>query len=307
MSVDPDTGFVRPLDLQGASASAASVSNAEEEEEQSGIAGDALPGQVPDADVDSGIYSSGLSPKHKHFGDEQMLPLPESVDHTIPDIGKAWAWFLECDRDRSGVLEFSEMCALGKALGLEWSKRRLRKAYDEMCQSTAFGNREGITFEDFANWWARYEVMRRRDVGRAVKEMFQHADEDGGGILDKEEFGKLLQKSNNDKSLRRHAIRLPKRLQQPSAAQAQNGKESTYASEASEEPVEHFELEAAWNEIRKVPLDTEGKLFGVNFAGFENWWKQKTGMIDPDIPGAPALLFSCACVLSVATPPSRLH
>ena len=27
-------------------------------------------------------------------------------------------------------------------------------------------------------------------------------------------------------------------------------------------------------------------MLGVNFSGFESWWKLKTGMIDPDIPGA---------------------
>eukprot|EP01043_Picozoa_sp_COSAG02_P079461 COSAG02_NODE_18397_length_941_cov_1.216152_2_plen_186_part_01 len=186
-------------------------------------------------------------------------------------------------------MEFSELCTLGKALGLDWSKRRLRKAYDEMCQGTPFGNREGVTFEDFASWWARYEVMRRRDVGRVVKELFQNADVDGSGILDKEEFNILLKRANAEKSIRRHAIRLPKRFvadhgsfRGMSLKVPEGGKELAYASESSEELEEqNFELEEAWEEIRKVPLDADGEALGVNFSGFENWWKLKTGMIDP--------------------------
>jgi Ca2+-binding EF-hand superfamily protein len=229
-----------------------------------------------------------------------------------------WAWFLEIDHDRSGVIEFSELCSLGKALGLEWSKRRLRKAYEEMCQSTPFGNREGVTFEDFAAWWARYEVMRRRDVGRVIKELFQNADVDGSGILDKEEFSGLLQRANAEKSIRRHAIQLPKRFLTPGTnagggsprgsftgggsfrgRAAEGGKELAYAT-ASNEVVEEadFELEGAWEEIRKIPLDAEGKVLGVNFAGFETWWKLKTGMIDPDIPGASWKQAACSCVLA---------
>ena len=36
-------------------------------------------------------------------------PLPPTIDNSIPDIDMAWAWFLEVDEDRSGVLEFSEV------------------------------------------------------------------------------------------------------------------------------------------------------------------------------------------------------
>ena len=208
------------------------------------------------------------------------------------------------------MIEFSELCTLSKALGLDWGKRRLRKAYDEMCQGTPFGNKEGVTFEDFASWWARYEVMRRRDVGRVVKELFQNADVDGSGILDKEEFHGLLQTANAEKSIRRHTIRMPKRFvtaahvtsngsfRGGSLKVPDGGKELAYASESNEEVEErNFELEEAWQEIRKVPLDADGETLGVNFSGFENWWKLKTGMIDPDIPGASWKRAVSSCVL----------
>jgi hypothetical protein len=78
----------------------------------------------------------------------------------------------------------------------------------------------------------------------------------------------------------------------------EGGKALAYASECNEAVEErNFELEEAWEEIRKVPLDAGGKTLGVNFSGFENWWKLKTGMIDPDIPGASRKRAVSSCVL----------
>ena len=52
---------------------------------------------------------------------------------------------------------------------------------------------------------------------------------------------------------------------------------------------EPFDLDLAWSEIRKVPF-SEGEEFGVNFTGFESWWKSKAGFTDPDIPVLPEFM-----------------
>lgn len=274
----------------------------------------ALPGNVPapaSPNDDESQVAADLSPggvDHSGLDEYYRQPLPASVDQTIPDIGKAcafcnhwpicrsagliadrvclrchrWAWFLECDHDRSGVIEFNELRTLCKTLGLSTGRSGMLKAYREMCQSIPFGNREGVTFEDFASWWGRYEVMRRRDVGRVVQELFRSSDMDGSGILDKAEFARLLTRANREKSIRRHAIPLPKRYQR---TKGQSDK-TVYSPETQAVSADRdFELDEAWAEIRKVPLDVEGTKLGVNFAGFEHWWKTKTGMIVPDIPG----------------------
>ena len=78
--------------------------------------------------------------------------LPEGVDHSTPDIGVAWQWFQRVDEDNSGILDKEEVAVLMKHLGMEMSKRRVNRAYNEMCSMTPFGGREGVAFEDFASW-----------------------------------------------------------------------------------------------------------------------------------------------------------
>ena len=199
-----------------------------------------LPGSIPlvPQPVDCPKQQRGsASPK--------VVPLPDGVDRATPGIGKAWAWFLECDADGSGLLEFPELCILTKRIGLNWGKSRIRKAYEDMNVSTPFASREGVTFQDFATWWGRYEAQRRRDVGRIVKELFTHAgaflyknedssignedssdfsienedssiengdfyaDEDCSGILSFQDFQGLIQKANHDKALQRHVRMQP--------------------------------------------------------------------------------------------------
>lgn len=143
------------------------------------------------------------------------------------------------------------MVRLFKALGLKWSTRRLRRAYDDMAPL----NQRGASFHDFAQWWARQQAIARRDMRRTVKELFEGADDDNSGILDKEEFGGLVMRANKDRAL-------------PVVGMARLG-DAAAASDESRAP--DFDLEQAWAEIRKVPY-SEGKQLGVNFAGFEAWW-----------------------------------
>ena len=53
----------------------------------------------------------------------------------------------------------------------------------------------------FAQWYARYQAGQRRDMRRTVKELFEGADVDGTGILDKSEFTALVLKVEQDATL----------------------------------------------------------------------------------------------------------
>ena len=84
-------------------------------------------------------------------------PLPEGVDHSIMGIKDAWAWFQKIDADNSGRLDWGEVTELGRRLGLSWSKRRLKRAYDDMTSDP-----HGASFHDFALWWAQQQAVARR-------------------------------------------------------------------------------------------------------------------------------------------------
>ena len=77
-----------------------------------------------------------------------------------------------------------------------------------------------------------------------------------------------------------------------------------------------FSLDAAWDEIRKVPMTAGGDVLGVNFASFEAWyvqkmmnsvlkmmnsvlkmmklafqrWRERAGINDPNIPVLPEFM-----------------
>ena len=143
--------------------------------------------------------------------------LPPGVNIGIPGITTAWYWFQLLDADNSGVLEKDEVKRLGQRLGLQWTRRQLNKSYDEMCLAKPFSeisnpqqrtatpatkaSSHGVDFRTFAQWWSRYQAVARRDMRRTVKELFQKADRDGTGILDRQEFEDLLQNVTADKEL----------------------------------------------------------------------------------------------------------
>eukprot|EP01048_Picozoa_sp_COSAG05_P028779 COSAG05_NODE_9116_length_646_cov_1.197441_3_plen_111_part_01 len=108
---------------------------------------------------------------------------------------------------------------------------------------------------------------------RLVKDLFQSADKDNSGVLDKDEFAELVERTNKDSSL---PMVTPE-------ADAERSVDPT-------EPTAHtFNLDAAWENIRKVPF-REGKEMGVSFPGFEAWWKDRVGIDDPDIPVLPEFM-----------------
>lgn len=149
--------------------------------------------------------------------------------------------------------------------------------------------KDGVTFEGFAQWWSRYQSSKRRAFRRLVREMFMKADTDSSGILDREEFVSLVIQIEESKSL-------------PNLYDI-----SAIASSAT---ASRKLAELAWSEVKKVPLASEnrdkraqaelmlqqgrksctvlsekvaGTGMGVDFGSFESWWREKTGLKDPDV------------------------
>ena len=193
-----------------------------------------------------------------------MKPMPTGVDMSTPGIETAWLWFQEMDEDDSGEMDMHEVGELTRRLGMSVGRRAQKRAFSEM-NSDGHG---GVTFQDFAKWWNTQQAIARRDMRRVIKELFESADDDHSGILEQHEFAALVDKANKNLGLPALFAGGPE-LQDPDSA---------------DKP--RFDLEEAWAQIRKVPF-AEGKKLGVNFAGFEAWWKAQSGATDPDIPVLP--------------------
>ena len=207
-------------------------------------------------------------------------PMPANIDITIPGICKAWEWFQRMDADESGRLDKEEVKELGKQLGVKWSNRDLSKAYESMTTVNGFyttqtrtgetaahnlpSNGKGASFQDFATWFARYTAVERRNIRRAIKVMFEALDTDASGLLDKDEFTKLVEKAE-------HRDDLPHFLG----------------------PDSKFEVDSEWDSMAKVAFG-EGTELGINFATFEGWWREKVGIRDTDVPVLPEYLVSQA-------------
>ena len=192
-------------------------------------------------------------------------PMPDGVDLTTPGIETAWLWFQEMDTDNSGEMDMREVAELTRRLGMNVGKRAVKRAFHDM----NVDGKGGVTFVDFVKWWNRQQAIARRDMRRVIKELFEAADSDRSGILEKSEFASLVDKANSN-------VGLP-------ALFAGGPNDPDSDSKA------RFDLEEAWLEIRKVPF-AEGKKLGVNFAGFEAWWKAKSGATEPDIPVLPEFM-----------------
>ena len=116
----------------------------------------------------------------------------------------------------------------------------------------------GCTFHQFSRWVSRYRAIERREVRRLVKENFELYDKDNSGMLDKHEFEQVVLKTNK------------------------------YMNMA-------INIEEDWAAISKVPIGEEdpgtGEFEeGVTFNDFERWWKERAGIVEPDIPVLPEFM-----------------
>ena len=165
-------------------------------------------------------------------GPSSPKPLPDGVDVSTPGIATAWLWFQELDGDKSGELDLAEIGQLLNRLGIgKNSKRAQKRAFSDMNHD----GKGGVNFIDFAKWWNTQQAIARRDMRRVIKELFEGADTDRSGVLEKAEFAELVEQANKN-------IGLPALFStDPTDTDAKAG----------------FDLEDAWESIRKVPFAEE--------------------------------------------------
>lgn len=158
----------------------------------------------------------------------------------------AWEAFKSIDKDMSGLLDADEVATLAKQMKIPGvSAAKLKKQLREMDTADPHGE---ISFREFSVWWNRHREVERRRVRRDVKELFDLADDDGSGLLDKDELAQFVRKAQKFKSLRE-------------------------VIDSDERP---FDLEKDWRVMRR---GAPPKLQGVSFPMFESWWKDRAGAI----------------------------
>eukprot|EP01052_Picozoa_sp_SAG31_P033735 SAG31_NODE_3852_length_3817_cov_6.007800_6_plen_159_part_00 len=60
---------------------------------------------------------------------------------------------------------------------------------------------KGTHFRKFARWLSRYQTIKRREARRRVKETFERYDRDKSGILDRDEFKVVFEKTKKELNL----------------------------------------------------------------------------------------------------------
>lgn len=181
----------------------------------------------------------------------------------------AWECFKAIDTDASGLLDDAEvdrMCKEMKIPGI--SPAKLKKQLKQMGTADPDGQ---VSFREFAIWWNRHREVERRRARRDIKELFDLVDDDGSGLLDKEELAQFVRKAQKFKPMQ----------------DVING----------DIP---FDLEKDWKLMRR---GAPGGLDGVSFPMFESWWKDRAGVSDQvssaNIVGARFILplHSLRCVI----------
>jgi Ca2+-binding EF-hand superfamily protein len=175
-------------------------------------------------------------------------PMPADVDLSISGIADAWEWYCAADVDGSGEMEFEEFAQLARQVGQKLSNRQLRMAFDDMLTFET----KAVKFAEFAQWWARQQAIVRRDMRRTVRELFEQHDKDKSGILDKHEFGQLVLQANKDSTLPMISTMRAK-LPPGSSGDGGGGGDSSPRSSGHSSNAD-FDLELAWEEIRKTPF-----------------------------------------------------
>jgi Ca2+-binding EF-hand superfamily protein len=187
------------------------------------------------------------------LGDSPADPNDPSVRLRLGPNADAYAMFCEFDEDCSGGLDPDELFALAKKMGLSKSmtKKKMKKVFKQL-EHVEHGEPQGfVTFDSFADYYNTTQERIRRAKVRYVKELFNAADKDGNGKLDKQEFCRL-------------------------AVKAQLGLDPP------------FNVEKDWAMCKKTTARvSDGSEPEVNYSSFEKWWRERLGISAPLLPVLP--------------------
>ena len=199
-----------------------------------------------------GSPSPRISNPHAHESTRKSMG---SVAAAMAE-GDPLSWFRILDADNSGTIEKKEFMQLVEKLHIPLKKHQLTTAFKEMDRH----ENGKITYTDFSAWLNMKKEYESRVLRRTIRELWNRADENGDGSLDKDEVARLLNRS--------YTRRVMAAWQPP------------------------FDLEDDWGRMcSKGAMDAgsvyEGPVVSVTYTEFEFWWKRRNGIDDVDIPVFP--------------------
>jgi uncharacterized protein YijF (DUF1287 family) len=140
---------------------------------------------------------------------------------------------------------------------------------------------------------------------KRLDDLFNKADVKNRKVLNKEEFVQLIGMANKDSKVH-FGLKWPdaseRRMRRGSLERIRPS--HAYAENTADSNQPRVDAEEAWNTCSKVPLratDVRGldqtssvhatqRMLGVNFSGFEAYWKDKMNIDEPDIPVLPEFM-----------------
>eukprot|EP01043_Picozoa_sp_COSAG02_P000279 COSAG02_NODE_5_length_66751_cov_63.939148_25_plen_841_part_00 len=178
------------------------------------------------------------------------VPLWITIENDV-----AWEWFKELDDDSSGELDMAEAKQLCVKLNLK--VKNFAKVFAELDA----GGDGTVSFTEFVHWFNERKTAERREMRLQIRDLFQKIDRDKSGCLSKDEIRTLVKKSGKKLNL----------VDPP------------------------FDLEKDWAAMHKIgeERDMLGEIVQegeVTFAHFEDWWKDRSGIVDVAIPVLPEFM-----------------
>jgi Ca2+-binding EF-hand superfamily protein len=178
------------------------------------------------------------------------VPLWITIENDV-----AWEWFKELDDDSSGELDMAEAKQLCVKLNLKV------KNFANVFAELDTGGDGTVSFTEFVHWFNERKTAERREMRLQIRDLFQKIDKDKSGCLSKDEIKMLVKKSGKKLNL----------VDPP------------------------FNLEKDWEAMHKI--GEERDVFGqitkegeVTFSHFEDWWKDRSGIVDVSIPVLPEFM-----------------
>ena len=178
------------------------------------------------------------------------IPLFLPPAHLLEEHPKEWEAFKTLDTNRNGKLDANELKSLNEVLNV---KANAKTVIGALTKSGTGGlswdgdDEKGVTFVTFIEWLSTKRELDRRQARGHIKNLFKYYDTDGSGALAKDELAKLVKKAREKLNI----------------------------------DFDEKDWENDWEMMHKTLHDK------VVFASFENWWKERLGIVKASIPVLP--------------------
>jgi Ca2+-binding EF-hand superfamily protein len=193
------------------------------------------------------------STRRLSYGEVSDKKLPPDIKlWMVKENDQAWVWFRELDDDASGFLDPNEVKALCSKLNVKI--RDFKAMWAELDED----NSGTVAFPEFVRWFNDRKAKERREQRLAVRDLFEKTDKDRSGGIGKDELRTFYRKAKRRLNLVDPPFDLDK----------------------------DFAMMSTGTGNSDIPEFDEQ----VTFHMFENWWKERTGIVDVTIPVLPEFM-----------------